>query len=428
MPFVVVRGRSLEYAWHGPPAAAAPTLVFLHEGLGSVAGWREFPARLAAATGCGALVYSRLGYGRSDPLPGPLAPSFMHEEALVTLPELLARLAVQAPILVGHSDGGSIALIHAGAGHAVRGLIVEAPHLFVEPESVESIARLRERIADPGLRGRFAGQHGSNTEALLSAWTGVWSSPEFSDWNIEASARGVSCPVLAIQGDADEYGTLRQVEAVRSLVRGPAELVVLPGCGHSPHRERAEETLAAMTAFVRAVLRSEAREVVERRSAAALRPMTPGDVPVLWDIFERTAAEGATYVQEAGTTEAEFVAYWCGRGGEQWVAMVDGAVVGGFTLRANHVGRGSHVATASYIVGAQARGRGVGRALCELSIERGRALGFAAMQFNCVVSTNVEAIGLWRRCGFEIVGTLPRAFAHRTLGRVDAYVMMRSLE
>lgn len=251
---IAIEGRELEFVWHGPPAEAAPTLVFLHEGLGSAAGWREFPARLAAATGCGALVYSRLGYGGSGPLAGALATSFMHEEALVRLPALLAALEVRAPILVGHSDGASIALIFAGAGHAVRGVIAEAPHLFVEDETVASIARLRARCEDPLLRARFAGQHGANTDALLSAWTGAWLSPEFRGWNIEAHVREVSCPVLAIQGDGDEYGTLRQIEAVQELARGPTELLVLLGCGHAPHRERADEVLAAMIRFVRGLL------------------------------------------------------------------------------------------------------------------------------------------------------------------------------
>lgn len=258
MRFVEIDGRKLEVAWHGPPAGTAPTLVFLHEGLGSVAGWREFPQRLAAATGCGALVYSRIGYGGSDPLPGPMTPRFMHDEALVTLPALLERTGVKAPILVGHSDGGSIALIFAGSGARVRGVIVEAPHLFVEPESVTSIAKLRERVADPAARARFAGQHGANTDALLAAWTAVWLSPEFRGWNIEGSVRAVACPVLAIQGEADEYGTLRQVEAVREQARGPVELVVLPDCGHAPHRERPEATLAAMTGFVRGLMEDQA--------------------------------------------------------------------------------------------------------------------------------------------------------------------------
>jgi pimeloyl-ACP methyl ester carboxylesterase len=253
MPHVAIRGHDLEYAWHGPQPEEAPTLVFLHEGLGSVAGWRDFPARSAAATGCGALVYSRLGYGRSDPLEEAMTPSFMHVEAMTTLPALLEKFEVRAPILVGHSDGGSIALIHAGAGFPVRAVVVMAPHVFVEPVCVESITRLRAQAAE--IKGRLIGQHGSNTEGLFSAWTEVWLSPEFLRWNIEASVRAIACPVLAIQGDADAYGTLAQVEAVRSQVRGPARLLVLPECGHSPHRERSEETLAAVAEFVDGVVR-----------------------------------------------------------------------------------------------------------------------------------------------------------------------------
>lgn len=251
MPVVTIDGHELEYAWHGPGADEAPTLVFLHEGLGSVAGWRDFPARSAAATGCGALVYSRLGYGGSDPLPGPMRPSFMHTEALETLPAVLEKFSVRAPILVGHSDGGSIALIYAGAGLPARAVIVMAPHVFVEPVCVESIMQLKARASE--IKARLSGQHGRNTNGLFSAWTEVWSSAEFLRWNIEASLGGIECPVLAIQGEADAYGTLAQVEAVRSQVRGSAQLLVLPGCGHSPHRERGEETLAAVVEFVAGV-------------------------------------------------------------------------------------------------------------------------------------------------------------------------------
>lgn len=250
MPFVEVGGRWLETMWLGPSPEVAPTLVFLHEGLGSVGGWRDFPRRLAEVSGCGALVYSRQGYGRSDGIDGGFSPSFMHDEALVTLPALLERYEIASPILVGHSDGASIALIHAGSGCPTRALILVAPHVFVETETLASITALRDRMSDPVLRGRFAALHGPNTDALLSAWTGVWLSPEFSTWNIEAYARGVSCPALVIQGEDDEYGTTRQVEAIRSSVRGSPRVVMLRGCGHAPHRERAEETLSHMGAFI----------------------------------------------------------------------------------------------------------------------------------------------------------------------------------
>jgi len=159
-----------------------------------------------------------------------------------------------------------------------------------------------------------------------------------------------------------------------------------------------------------------------------LRPLEAGDFDGLWPIFREIIREGATYVQDETTTRDEFVDYWRGRGGEQWVAAVGDAVVGGYTLRPNHPGRGSHVATASYVVGEAARGRGVGRALGEHSLERARAAGYRAVQFNMVISTNAGAVALWKRLGFEVVGTLPGAFRHAALGLVDAYVMYRAIE
>ena len=428
MPFVEIGGHWLEALWHGPPPEVAPTLVFLHEGLGSARGWRDFPARLSEATGCGALVYSRRGYGRSDRIGRKFSASFMHDEALVTLPAMLERFRIGSPILVGHSDGASIALIHAGSGGSARALILVAPHVFVEAATVASIVAIRDRFADPELRTRFALQHGPNTDALLSSWTEVWLSPEFSAWNIESSARGVTCPVLVIQGEDDEYGTIGQVESIRAHVRGTTRVVMLPGCGHAPHRERSDETLAQMSTFV-AGLGPGAIGATSTPAAEPpqLRPLLPGDLPALWQIFRDAILEGATYVQDDVTSEADFSEYWCGRGGEQWVAMLDDAIVGGFTLRPNQVGRGAHVATASYVVAARIRGRGLGRALCEHSIARASELGFSGIQFNLVVSTNVEAIALWRRCGFRVIGTLPEAFEHRALGKVDAYVMFRAL-
>ena len=244
-----VGGRQIEVVWHGPGPGEAPTLVFLHEGLGCAALWRDFPAALAEATGCGALVYSRLGYGGSDPLERPFAPDFMHRDALEALPALLDACKVRDPVLVGHSDGASIALIYVGAGLPARGLALEAPHVFVEPRTTASIAATRERYETTDLSGRMRRYHGEKTGATVRAWTDVWLSPEVAGWVLRPGLASVACPVLVVQGEEDEYGTLEQARVIASRARD-VETLVLPGCGHSPHRDRPDETLAAMARFV----------------------------------------------------------------------------------------------------------------------------------------------------------------------------------
>ena len=252
MPHLTAAGLWLEYAWHGPPPTSAPTLVFLHEGLGSVSLWRDFPARLAAATGWGALVYSRAGYGASDPVPLPRPVRFMHDEALQVLPAVLDAAGVRGAVLVGHSDGGSIALIHAGGVRdpRLRGLILEAPHVFCEEICVRSIEAAAERYEAGPLRASLA-RHHRHVEVAFWGWNRVWRDPAFRAWTIEEYLPAIRIPVLVIQGDADEYGTLAQVEAIEAGCGGPVRRLLLPGCGHAPHRDRPDDTLAAMTAFVR---------------------------------------------------------------------------------------------------------------------------------------------------------------------------------
>jgi pimeloyl-ACP methyl ester carboxylesterase len=232
---------------------AEPALVFLHEGLGSVTLWRDFPERLAAATGRRALLYSRAGHGQSVVPEQPRTPRFMHDEALDVLPRLLAELGIREPILVGHSDGASIALIHASA-HPVGGLVLLAPHVFVEDLSVTSIAEARETFETTDLRDKMARYH-RDAEATFRLWNDIWLAPEFRAWNIEDILPAVTAPALLIQGKYDQYGTLAQVEAVRRGVSRPAELVVLD-CRHAPHLEASEETLEAAARFVRARSRS----------------------------------------------------------------------------------------------------------------------------------------------------------------------------
>jgi pimeloyl-ACP methyl ester carboxylesterase len=249
-------GRRLEYEWRGAGPDAAPTLVFLHEGLGCVTMWRDFPARLAEATGLRALVYSRAGYGGSDPVPLPRPLRFMHDEALVVLPQVLAATGIREAILVGHSDGGSIALIHAGGApaSAVLALILEAPHVFVEDLSVRSIAQAAASYQQGDLRRGLARHHGDNVEVAFWGWSRAWLDPGFRSWNIEEYLPGVRCPVLVIQGQDDEYGTLAQIDAIEAGCGGPVHRLMLADCGHSPHRQQPEVTLAVMADFVRDLL------------------------------------------------------------------------------------------------------------------------------------------------------------------------------
>lgn len=250
MPFVTVTGHRLEVETIPGSRAGAPPLLLLHEGLGSVAMWRDFPAKLAAATGCTVTVYSRYGYGRSSPISGPHGVDYMHREALDVLPELRTALGLAEPVIMGHSDGASIALIHAGAGRwPVRGVIAEAPHVFVEDVSVRSIADAKIAYETTDLRDRLARYH-EDVDGAFRGWNDIWLAPAFRQWNIEDYLPGITCPVLAIQGADDEYGTLAQIEAVKRQVSGPVETLVLPRCGHSPHRTQEAATLAAIARFV----------------------------------------------------------------------------------------------------------------------------------------------------------------------------------
>jgi pimeloyl-ACP methyl ester carboxylesterase len=241
-------GVRLEYD-RVPGAGLSPTIVMLHEGLGSISMWRDFPRQVAEATGHDVLVYSRHGYGRSSPLEGPRAVRFMHDEALVVLPEILDALDVRRPILLGHSDGGSIALIHAGgSGREVAGLVLLAPHVMVEDISVASIAAARSAYAEGDFRARL-GRHHDDVDGAFRGWNEVWLRPEFRDWSIEEYLPRIQCPVLAIQGEEDEYGTMEQVDRIGRAIPH-ARILKLARCGHSPHRDRAEEVLEAVRGFV----------------------------------------------------------------------------------------------------------------------------------------------------------------------------------
>jgi pimeloyl-ACP methyl ester carboxylesterase len=256
MDYLIVGKNRLEIAWHGPGPEEAPTLVFLHEGLGCVSLWRDFPAKLSAATGCGAFVYSRLGYGKSDPceLPRPLR--FMHTEGLKVLPRVLAAAGIKECILVGHSDGGSIAIVYAGGTPAVplRGLITEAAHVFCEQLSVDSIQFAKEQYENKDLRRQLSKYHGANTECAFRGWNDVWLHPDFMNWNIEEYLPGIKVPMLAIQGQDDQYGTGAQLTAIGRQAGGSPETLMLPVCRHTPHVEQEAATLNAMQAFIHNLL------------------------------------------------------------------------------------------------------------------------------------------------------------------------------
>jgi pimeloyl-ACP methyl ester carboxylesterase len=243
-----VNGHTLEVHRIAASQAHAPELVFLHEGLGSISLWKDFPARVAGATGCGVTVYSRYGNGHSDPLTEPRSVRYMHDEALRSLPDLLTQLEIENPILVGHSDGGSIALIYAGAHDHVRGLVLLAPHVFVEDLSVSSIAEAKVKFETTNMPEKLA-RHHRDPAATFWGWNNIWLHPDFRRWNIEEYLPRITCPILAIQGVDDQYGTMAQVQAIARQSGGPVEVLALADCRHSAHRDQAEAVLEAITKF-----------------------------------------------------------------------------------------------------------------------------------------------------------------------------------
>jgi len=249
MPFIEVAGRRLEYLRLPAQRGGRPPLVLLHEGLGSVAMWRDFPAQVAAATGCSVLVWSRLGYGNSDPLPARRTARYMHDEAHLGLPPLLSALHIERPILIGHSDGGSIALLHVAHPTArVAGVVVLAPHEFVEEQALAGIRRAGELYATTDWPQRLARFH-RDPDAVFRAWHDIWLAPEFRAWDITDCLPQITCPLLAIQGCEDEYATMRQIECIAE--RAPdVELLALPDCRHSPHRDQPRAVIAAIARFV----------------------------------------------------------------------------------------------------------------------------------------------------------------------------------
>jgi pimeloyl-ACP methyl ester carboxylesterase len=248
--FVTVNGRRIETEWHGPPPDRAPTLVLLHEGLGCVAMWRDFPKALSERTGYGVLVYSRPGYGTSDPAPRPRALRYMNDEASDVLPAVLDQAGIRKAILVGHSDGASIATIYAGSRQdfRIRGLVLMAPHFFVEDLSIRSIEAAKEAYEGGDLRERL-GRYHRDVDAAFYTWNAAWLDPGSRDWRIEDDLTHVRVPILIVQGTDDQYGTLAQVRLAQDVTYCPVDTLVLQDCRHSPHLDQPEATLRGIAEF-----------------------------------------------------------------------------------------------------------------------------------------------------------------------------------
>jgi pimeloyl-ACP methyl ester carboxylesterase len=245
-----VDGKRLEAVRIEPRHSHIPTIVMLHEGLGSVSHWKDFPSHLAEETGAGVFAYSRYGHGNSEPLRQPRLPSYMHHEAKVVLPEILDKARIERPVLLGHSDGASIAILYAGLfPDSPAGLILEAPHVFVEDVTVSSIAQAKVLYSGTDLAQRL-GRYHANVDSLFWGWTNIWLDPGFRTWNIEAFLDLIRCPVLVLQGSQDEYGTAAQIDAIRSRIPS-ASAILLENCKHAPHRDQCEATLSAIRRFLR---------------------------------------------------------------------------------------------------------------------------------------------------------------------------------
>lgn len=265
MPYVTIQGRELEYVRlasqhprsNQPGRPEVPPIVFLHEGLGSISLWRDFPQKVADATGCEAIVFSRYGYGQSTPRDdAPRDVRYMHDEALLALPEFLQQLGLEQFFLFGHSDGSSIALLYGANGvPPPLGMIVMAPHVLVEDITIAGIAEATEAYRTTPLRQRL-GRHHRDVDSVFDSWSNIWLSPEFRAWNIEECLPRITCPILAIQGEDDEYGTMAQVDLIAAQVSPYTRisLLKLPQCGHSPQRDQPEAVIAASVEFIEGLL------------------------------------------------------------------------------------------------------------------------------------------------------------------------------
>jgi pimeloyl-ACP methyl ester carboxylesterase len=254
--FLRIGSSDLEYRMIGPAPEDAPTIVMLHEGLGSAGQWGDFPDRLQAATGVGVFVYSRAGYGASTSVTLPRPLDYMHIEALDVLPKLLDEIGFRRGLLLGHSDGASIATIYAGgvADHRVRGVAMIAPHFVVEDVSVASIAEIKQAYETTNLKSKLARWH-SDVDNAFWGWNGAWLDPRFRNWDISEFLAYIRVPLAILQGPNDQYGTIRQVEIAREECYCPVDVTIVPDAGHSPHRDAPEASLDAIAEFAGRILR-----------------------------------------------------------------------------------------------------------------------------------------------------------------------------
>ena len=253
--FLAIGSQSLEYRMIGPRPNQAPTVVMLHEGLGCVGLWGDFPDKLQQATGCGVLVYSRAGYGQSSPVGLPRPLSYMHDEARVTLPALLDAIGFRRGLLFGHSDGASIAAIYAGShqDHRVGGVILMAPHFIVEDEGIAAIREAKVAYETTDLRSKLSRWH-KDPDVAFKGWNGAWLDPDFRLWDITEQLAYIRVPLLIVQGEGDQYGTIRQIELAQEECYCPVEVALLPGAKHNPAREATDATLGVVADFVKRVL------------------------------------------------------------------------------------------------------------------------------------------------------------------------------
>lgn len=255
--FLTIGPHDLEYRMVGPRPGDAPTIIMLHEGLGCVGLWGDFPDRLQTATGCGVFVYSRAGYGQSSPVKLPRPLTYMHDEAREVLPKLLDEIGFRHGLLLGHSDGASIAAIYAGThqDHRVGGLILMAPHFFTEDMGIAAILEAKKAYEATDLKSKLARWH-KNPDNAFEGWNSAWLDPGFRQWDITEQLAYIRVPILIVQGEDDQYGTVRQIEVALQECYCPVEVALLPRARHSPQREEAEATLAAVSKFVARVLRA----------------------------------------------------------------------------------------------------------------------------------------------------------------------------